>query len=126
MAELIFKCTIPGRCPVKKNRMKVVRRYGHTNVIYTQDFREWERLALLTLRQVLPNEVIDEPLEAKFIFYFANKKGEPDVSNLIDSPQDALKKAGVIIDDRIIQVVHAQKFFGEEPRVEIELYRIVA
>lgn len=120
----IFKAEINGRCPVKKNKMKVVRRHGNTIVIYSPEFREWERIALLALKQANQGQTIDEPLEARFKFYFKNRSGEADLSNLIDSPQDALTKAGVIIDDRIIQLLQAEKVFGHEPKVEIELYRL--
>jgi Holliday junction resolvase RusA-like endonuclease len=93
-------------------------------VIYSAQFREWETRALVELRQTWNGKTIDQPLEAVFRFYFKNRQAESDLSNVIEAPQDALTKAGVIIDDKIIQVIHATKIFGHEPRVEIELRHI--
>lgn len=122
---LVFECTIPGRCPIKKNAMKVVRNHGRVNVIYTHLFREWEKTAILYLKSSFRGrEVIDMPLEARFTFKFLNHKWEPDVSNLVDSPQDALKKAGIISDDKIIQVLQANKEFGQGEETTVRLYTI--
>ena len=122
---LMFECWIPGRPPSKKNTKKVVRRYGRTTVIYSKQFREWEQNALVYLKQAaIGYEVIDCPLEIKLIFHFRNHKNEADVSNLVEAPQDALTKAGVITDDKIIQVVHAQKVFEGREGISIELYSI--
>jgi len=122
--EPIYQGQVSGRCPSKKNTKKVVRRYGRTMVIYSAQFREWETRALVELRQTWNGKTIDQPLEAVFRFYFKNRQAESDLSNVIEAPQDALTKAGVIIDDKIIQVIHATKIFGHEPRVEIELRHI--
>lgn len=121
----IYYCSIPNRCPSKKNTKKFVRNHGRVNVIYSAQFREWEKTAIIHMRQAhIGMDVIDEPIEAKFTFYFKNHHAEADVSNIIEAPQDALKKAGVISDDKLIQVIHAQKIFGEEPRCVIQLFAI--
>lgn len=126
MIEL-FSCTINGRPIVKKNTQKIVRRYGTTVAIYTPQFLEWQKSAMVSLKQAnMSREMITVPIEARFKFYFKNRSGEADLSNLIEAPQDVMKKAGVIEDDRLIQVIHATKHFGHEPRVEIELYALEA
>jgi Holliday junction resolvase RusA-like endonuclease len=121
---LLYKCTILSRTPVKKNTMQVVGNGRFKRAIYSKQFRHWEIIAHLAMIKAWDGKRIDCPIEAKFVFYFKNRQGEPDLANLIDSPQDTLTKAGVIIDDKIIQVIHAQKHFGEEPRCEIELYAL--
>lgn len=63
-------------------------------------------------------------IEAHYRFYFENKHGEADTSNLIEGPQDVLEKVGVIVNDKLITKLTAEKFFGHEPRVEIILKRI--
>jgi Holliday junction resolvase RusA-like endonuclease len=73
---------------------------------------------------MIGREMISEPLEIKLVFQFVNRSAEADVSNLVEAPQDVLKKAGVISDDRIIQVVHARKEFGTGPGMTIELLKI--
>lgn len=122
---LLYKCFIPGRCPSKKNTKKVVRKYGRTLVIYSQVFKAWEQTALVYLKQsFLGREMIDQPLEIKLVFHFMNHRHEADVSNLVEAPQDALTKAGVIKDDKIIQVVRAQKVFLGREGTELELYAV--
>ena len=118
MTKVLFICTIPGRAYVKKNTQRVVR---GRRVIYSPNFLAWERGALATLRRAYRGLPSEGNLEARFSFYFANRQAESDLSNLIEGPQDALQKAGVIANDKQIITLHARKFFGAEPRVEIEL-----
>ena len=63
-------------------------------------------------------------IEIKLVFHFKNHQHEADVSNLVEAPQDALTKAGVIIDDKIIQVVSATKVFDGTEGTDIELYAV--
>jgi len=122
---MLFKIFIPGRPPSKKNTKKVVRRHGHTLVIYSKKFREWEALALPLLRRAQAGKkTIDQPLEISLRFHFKNHAAEADVSNLVEAPQDALTKAGVISDDKIIQVVRAEKIFDGTEGTDIELYEV--
>jgi Holliday junction resolvase RusA-like endonuclease len=67
--------------------------------------------------------LIDDPVIVHYRFYFLNRSGEADVSNLCEGPGDVLQKAGVIANDRQIMRIVAEKFFGHEPRVEIEIYK---
>jgi Holliday junction resolvase RusA-like endonuclease len=124
---LLFECFVHGRPPSKKNTKKVIRKYGKTIVLYSERFREWESHALVYLRQAfVGRETIEEPLEIKLVFYFRNRQQEADVSNLVEAPQDALEKAGIIKNDRLIQVVHARKVFDKfKEGMQIELYRVV-
>lgn len=79
--------------------------------------------AVLCANSIASIGVLDEPLYVIYKFYFANRQAEPDVSNLIEGPQDVLQKAGIIKNDRLIMRVMAEKFFGVgEPRTEIEIY----
>ena len=110
---------LPGRCIVKKNTKRFV---GHGRVIYSPSFRIWNAQAILALRKQWRNKPpLDTPLEMTIRFYFENHQAEADVSNLIEGPQDALKEAGVIVDDKLIYALYAGKIFGEAARTEIEL-----
>lgn len=121
----LFEVFIPGRPPSKKNTKKVVRRHGQTFVIYSPQFKEWEKDALLILKKSYTDlNPIDQPLIIHLVFTFENKRSEADVSNLIEAPQDALTKAGVISDDRIIQVVQAKKEFAKTAGTLIQLWSI--
>ena len=82
----------------------------------------WENQAVGILKQLWRRDPIADPVIARFTFYFKNRSGEPDLSNCYEGPQDALAKAGVISNDKIIQGHDgSRKHFGEEPRVVIEL-----
>src|SRR5690349_22948794 len=125
---ILFKCTIPGRVAIKKNSKRIMRngRTGRVWIGSSERHEAWTRTAVLYIAQARKGaSTISEPLEARLNFYFKNHHAEPDTSNCIEAPQDALKKAGVISDDKIIKRVIAEKFFGEEPRCEIEL-RVIA
>jgi Holliday junction resolvase RusA-like endonuclease len=126
MPKPIFQATIPGRPIVKKNTKKVTRRYGRVNVFYSPQFIEWERRALHELLKLSRgSQPIDFPLIAVFNFFLSNRQAEPDTSNLVEGPQDALTKAKIIIDDKIIYGLHATKDFDKKnPRTEIKLYRL--
>ena len=119
---MLFKCTISGRCAVKKNNKRVFKRHGRTIVLSSEKVLAWERLALPLIIRAKTRPMIDFPVEARFKFYFKNRQHEPDVSNLTEAPQDLLQKAGVIQNDKLIVRIVAEKFFGEEPRTEIELW----
>ncbi len=120
---LIYKCSVPGRCPSKKNTQKVVRRHGMTFVVYTPLFRAWESEAIAYMKAANKmKKPFGVPMVARFTFYFKNHSGESDTSNLVEAPQDVLKKAGVIADDKFIYLFTAHKVFGTEPRTDIELY----
>lgn len=122
MGEILFKCTIPSRCYIKKNTARIVGYGKSKRAIYTPRFLAWQKYALLCMRQAwMGKPPIDFAVDATFIFYFKNKQAETDLSNTIEGPQDCLKTAGVIVDDVLIQVLHARKFFGGEPRTEIEI-----
>lgn len=112
---LLFSAFIPGRPPSKKNTKKFFR----GRVIYSKQFREWEKIALTILK---PEKMIDEAINAKFTFHFKNRQAEADVSNLIEAPQDALQKANVISDDRLIHVVIGKKVFDGTEGTKIELF----
>lgn len=121
----LFTCAIPGRPIVKKNTKRVFKKHGRTVVVYTDRYLEWEESAQAYMKQAhLGKGAIDAPLEMRIKFYLKNRAALPDLSNLIEGPADVLKEAGVIVDDRQIQVIHAERFIGFEPRTEIELMEI--
>lgn len=117
--------TIPGRPIVKKNTQRVVGFGRAKRAIPSARYRAWELNAMAVCRRNFSAALIDIPVTAHFRFFFENRQAEPDVSNLIEGPQDVLVDACVLKDDRLVMKVMAEKFFGHEPRVEIELYKYV-
>lgn len=67
--------------------------------------------------------LIDFPIEVHFKFYFANRQGEADLSNMLSGPEDLMQRLGVITNDRLIMRIVAEKFFGHDPRTEIEIFK---
>lgn len=120
--KLLFSCTVPGRAIVKKNTQRTVGYGKSKHVIYSPKYTTWKRSAHLVFVQKHRARTITCLLEARYKFYFKNHQSEADVSNLVEGPQDELKNAHVISDDKLIMRIVAEKFFGEEPRTEIELY----
>jgi len=115
---ILFKASIPGRVPVKKNTAKVFK-WG---AVYSKAWKEWEKQALKVLKELSIEEPIDKYCQAKFTFYFKNHQWEPDVSNVCEGPQDVLQKAGILTDDKNIARLSAEKHFNDDnPRVEIEI-----
>ncbi len=135
---MIFTCTIKGRPIVKKNTQKVITirrkkaglRFGKRpttkRVIYSPQFLQWEFNAVMDMRQAFKGEMITEPMKLVLRFYFKDRQAEADTSNLVEGVQDTLKKAGVIKDDKLVVKLEAEKFFGSEPRVEIEIWKLTA
>lgn len=120
--EPLFKVTIPGRCYVKKNTAKVFGR----RKINTPQFQNWERVAYSHMIKARQNRIpFNFPLHAEIKFYFKNRAGEADLSNLFEGPCDVLKLAGVITDDKLIDSFdQSRRIYGDpNPRTEISLYR---
>lgn len=132
MEELLFSVTIPGRCYVKKNGQKVVStwRYGMQSKrkINTVNYNIWAARAvplMIIARDRQLKRTIDCDIRCKMIFYFKNHQAEADLSALYEGPQDELKKAQVIKDDKFVQSHDgSRKIFGDSnERTEIEIYR---
>jgi len=121
----LFTCSIPGRVGIKKNRTQ--RHYSfrlkRTITMPSDKYLSWARMAMPYVVQSRNHaDTISDPLEAHYRFYFKNRANEADVSNCIEGFADLMQKAGVIKDDRLIMRLTAEKFFGEEPRAEVELF----
>ena len=121
---ILFACTIPGRCYVKKNGAKRVGRGKNTRMIYTRNYTAWAADAILELKQAWKGQnPIECEIEATFKFYFKDKQAEADTSNLCEAPADALTDAGIIKDDILIYKLIAEKYFYTDQKVEIEIRR---
>lgn len=127
---LLATFEIPGRCRIKKNGKRIfsqARRSGpgRITVLNSKQFTEWENKAIWCLRkQWGRTSPIDFPIEAHFEFHFENRQAEPDTSNCVEGPQDAMQSAGIITNDKIIKRLVAEKFFGGEAKTVIKLYSI--
>ena len=125
MSEALFRCTVPGRPIVKKNTQRTVGFGKARHVIYSQRYMAWELVAIAACKRAFNTALITCPLEAQFRFYFADCQAEPDTSNLIEGIQDVLQTASIIKDDKQIFRLGAEKFLFQEPRTEVELFKLV-
>lgn len=116
----LYSLSIGGRCMVKKNTAK---QYGR-NRVYSVKFTQWERLAMIAITKSKRPETgtIDKPVNLQINFYFKNRSGEADVSNLIEGVQDVLVKMRILEDDKLVYRVTAEKFFDHEPCTELVIW----
>ncbi len=124
--KLLFRCTIPDRVGIKKNRqqMSVNKRTGAHFPRPSSEYIAWAEMAEVYVRQAWRNRpTITVPIIVKFSFYFEDKRGKPDISNAYQGPEDVLQKCGVIFNDSLIEGHDgSRRYFGHEARTEIEIY----
>jgi Holliday junction resolvase RusA-like endonuclease len=102
--EYLF--TIKGWIPTKKNMLTV---WNWNRIGPRPKYRDWEKGATkeLMIQRLEQNlETITQRVNVSFlIFYFRHptrRWQEPDLSNLIQSCEDAMVKAGILKDDSLI------------------------
>lgn len=109
----MFKCKVLVQRHSSKKNEKVTRRRGNKTFIGKSDrAKQAEDWLILKLRSEKLKQRIDtitDDLNAKFTFYFPEsvyytKKGDrskklPDLSNLLELPQDVMQKIQIIEND---------------------------
>jgi Holliday junction resolvase RusA-like endonuclease len=121
----IVTLTIPGRVGILKNSKRVIARgRGRRAIVLpSKHYAEWAKDAGRALSAQRTVFLIDIPVEVHMRFYFANRQGEPDLSNCVQGPEDLLQAHGILANDKLIMACRLEKFFGHEPRVEIEIFK---
>lgn len=113
--QILFKAAIEVYAHGVKKNNKVIRFNRKTNqrfISSNPQVKSLESDLVQKLKRKFKGETITGSINAEFLFYYPKsvyftKKGVrskniADLSNLYELPQDALTKAGVIEDDRII------------------------
>jgi len=103
---MIRRYTITGTPAVLKNSKQIINIGGKPRLIPSTKARKAKENAVAELKVQHTGEPVDKPIAVKFTFYGAWKIGAgnvPDLSNLLELPQDAMQAAGVIADDRLIE-----------------------
>lgn len=120
----LFSCVIPGRPYVKKNSQKVVRlRNGRKTKINTEQFSDWEKIALAYTNRLIPRKPIDVPLRMRCIFCFADRSAMADLSALYEGIQDVLQKQKIIMNDSQIKSHDGSRcVYYAEPMLIVDLY----
>ena len=121
---------------VKKNNRPVFRRpNGFPFIGKSKELKIAENfmhIHLLSQKKLL--KAIDYPIHVKFLFHFPKevyytKKGPisknlPDLSNLIELPQDALQDANIIDDDHYIHSLDgSRRLVSDKFMLEILIYK---
>lgn len=130
--EPLFRCVIPTRCRVKKNSQKVVSvrtSAGYTKrKVNTPQYMRWraEALPAIIRARGVAFDAIDFPVNIAFKFYFKDHQNEPDLSALIEGPQDELQTCGILTNDKLVYGYDgSRKIFGDKnERTVIEIYRL--
>ena len=101
-----MRYTIIGTPRILKNSKRIVHFGGSPRLIPSKLALKAEKGAVTQLCPQRRGTTWDGPIHVKFTFYGSWKSGGgnvPDLSNLVELPQDCLTKAGIITDDRIIE-----------------------
>lgn len=120
----IMQFTIPLHPITKKNSQQIIFAHGHSMIIPSKAYREYER----ECKKYLPQcETIDYSINLKAIFYRKDKR-KSDLSNHLEALQDILVKHKVIADDNytIVASVDGSRVMvdKENPRTEIIIEKL--
>lgn len=131
-----FSFVISGQCPSKKNTYGI-RRFGRgrasIGIGASPEYEAWEKNAALELKiqQVEGNvPMMRGPtwLCAKIYWKWSGRGGRPDLSNLIQSVEDAVERSGVIKNDFQIESLDGSRriiITAGEPRVELFVQEVM-
>ena len=119
MDNYLFECEIPGRPGILKNGKRLVRAKGRVIQISSKKYQEFERFAGLFISRNKKHLTITLPVQANVDFYLKNHQHEFDTTNGCEGIFDILQKCEVIIDDKLIYKVVAQKHFIENVEEKI-------
>lgn len=96
----MIEITVPLAPVTKKNSMRIVRnrKTGKRRIMPSQQSMDYEAEALWHCKRARVQRPIDEPVEVKCLFYMPTRR-RVDLTNLLESIDDVLVKAGVLKDD---------------------------
>ena len=112
---------ILGPPRTKKNHGRLVRAGGRLRLLPSAAHEAWARSAIRQLRTQLRQPAIDVPVAVAATFFRDRNVG--DLVNYMQALSDALEKAGVITNDRLIVSWDRSRLAKDAqcPRVELEV-----
>lgn len=129
IGKLIFECVLPGRVGIKKNSTQRKWSFKHrrTLTIASDKYMAWEQRAVLHLKHAWAGRPkYDKQVIAQFTFHFANRHSLPDLSNAYQGPEDALQKAGVLLNDKLIAGHDGSRIkVGGTPHVVVRVFEFL-
>lgn len=96
----MIEITVPLAPVTKKNSMRIVRnrKTGKRRIMPSQQSMDYEAEALWHCKRARVQRPIEEPVEVKCLFYVPTRR-KVDLTNLLESIDDVLVRAGVLKDD---------------------------
>ena len=120
--------TITGHPVTKKNSQRLIYAKGRIIPIPSSQYKIYEEQALRQIRFQYLGEPLDCPLNLSVV-YFMGTRRKCDLTNLLQSTQDILVKAGVIADDNYTIITRlndcAVDYDKKNPRCEIVLTELL-
>ena len=121
----MIKFSIPVAPKTKKNGMQIIQIKGRNILIPSKQYRQFEKDCLPYLYRVKDTVgVINYPVNVQCIF-FTETKRKIDLPNLLNAVDDAMVKAGLIVDDNrdIIAGHDLSRVYHDKysPRIEIKI-----
>lgn len=118
-----MKFTVPLPPITKKNHQRILRNYktGKPFVAPSEQYKQYEAQAMWFIPK---GERVDYPVNIKCLFYMPTRR-RCDLTNLLESIDDIMVKAGLLEDDSYhIIVGHDGSrvlYDKEKPRTEVEI-----
>lgn len=121
----MIRFTLPIRPISKKNHGQIVMRGSYPIILPSKQYLQFEKESLPYFIHVKNTAgVINYPVNCECIFYMDARR-KVDLSNLLNAVDDAMVKAGLIIDDNrdIIAGHDGSRVFHDKlnPRIEITI-----
>lgn len=121
----MLQLTISGQTPAQKNSKSIAynRGTGKPFIMSNSNVKNWQNSAAIELLRYRIKEPLDGKQELSIMFYVKDNRRR-DLDNMLTTIQDALVKAGILIDDSWknlkIGAVDA-KLDKDNPRAEITI-----
>lgn len=117
-----LQLTIHGQTPAQKNGKQFARlRDGRTILVSNKIVQAWQKEAAKELALLYQRDTFTERVRISYMFFVKDNRGR-DIDNMIASVNDALVKAGVLLDDKwqLLAIGSADAQLDKEnPRAEI-------
>lgn len=124
----MLRFTLPIAPRTKKNHGQVVMMGRYPRILPSKPYRAFEKAVVEYIEEHFGNiEPIDFPINLKCVFY-KDKDYKSDLAGYLQAVQDALVKAGMLIDDnhKIVTGTDGSRVMldRKEPRIEIEITKV--
>lgn len=120
----IMILAIPGHPVTKKNHGRIVRHKNRIKFLPSKQYASYSEIAIEYLEIAYGRPVIKDELNLSAKYYLRDRRGQPDLINLLQATQDILEAGGIVENDRQFKGLNGSEIVGydkDNPRVEIFL-----